>query len=89
MTTIKTTDIVAAWALLVALTGLSWWLGADHGGFAVTVATVVVLAVSFVKVAVIGQSFMELGHAAPVLRIAFFGLTAVIGVTLVGIYLVV
>jgi hypothetical protein len=42
MTVIKRNDIVLAWALLVALTAVSCWLGADHG-MAVAAATVVIL----------------------------------------------
>lgn len=80
-------EIVLVWAALVALTAVSWWLGADHGVTSVVVATTVVLVVAFVKVALIGRTFMELKHAAPVLKLLFFGLTAGIGATLVGIYL--
>jgi heme/copper-type cytochrome/quinol oxidase subunit 4 len=79
-------ETVATWAVLVALTGLSWWLGADHGVTA-ALATVVILVVAFAKVALIGHSFMELKHAAAVLRLGFFGLGTVICATLVGIYL--
>ena len=88
MTVIKRNDILLAWALLVALTAVSWWLGADHGT-AVAAATIVILLLAFVKVMVIGYSFMELRHAAPVLRVAFFGLATLICTILVGIYLAV
>lgn len=88
ITVLKRNDIVLAWALLVALTAASWWLGADHGMTA-AVATVVILVVAFAKVVVIGYSFMELGHAAPVLRAMFFGLAASVCAILVGIYVVV
>jgi heme/copper-type cytochrome/quinol oxidase subunit 4 len=81
-------EIVGVWAVMVALTGGSWWLGADHG-VAATVATTAILVVAFVKVMLIGRTFMELKHAAPVLRAAFFGLAGVIGATLLGIYLTV
>jgi len=86
MTVIKRNDILLTWALLVALTAVSWWLGADHG-MAIAAATVVILVLAFVKVMVIGYSFMELRHSAPVLRVAFFGLAALICTILVGIYL--
>jgi hypothetical protein len=86
MTVIRRSDIVLAWALLVALTAASWWLGADHG-IALAAASTVILVVAFAKVMVIGYSFMELKHAAPVLRVAFFGLAATICTVLVGIYL--
>jgi heme/copper-type cytochrome/quinol oxidase subunit 4 len=86
MTLIKRNDILLAWALLVALTAASWWLGTDHG-IAVAAASTVILLVAFAKVMVIGYSFMELRHSAAVLRVAFFGLTAIICTVLVGIYL--
>jgi hypothetical protein len=89
MTTYLRNEIVQVWAVLVALTALSWWVGADHGVTAVGVATVAVIVVAFVKVALIGRTFMELRHAAPVLKALFFGLTSVICLTLVGIYLAV
>lgn len=82
-------EIVLVWAALVALTGLSWWLGADRGVTSVAVATAVILIVAFVKVVLIGRTFMELKHAAPVLKILFFGLATIIGATLVGLYLTV
>jgi heme/copper-type cytochrome/quinol oxidase subunit 4 len=86
MTAVKRNDIVLAWALLVALTAVSWWLRADHG-IALAAASTVILVVAFAKVMVIGHSFMELKHAAPVLRVAFFGLATIICTVLVGIYL--
>ena len=87
MTAYLRNEIVGVWAALVALTALSWWLGADHGVTSVAVATTVVLIVAFVKVTLIGRTFMELKHAAPILKLLFFGLTTLIGSTLVGIYL--
>jgi cytochrome c oxidase subunit IV len=62
--------VVLAWAILMALTGLSWWLGTDRGvGPALTTAAILIIA--FTKVFVVGRSFMELRHAAPVLHSLF------------------
>jgi hypothetical protein len=86
MTVIKRNDLLLAWALLVALTAVSWWLGTDHSSV-VAAASTVILVVAFAKVMVIGYTFMELRHAAPILRGAFFGLAALMCTVLVGIYL--
>jgi heme/copper-type cytochrome/quinol oxidase subunit 4 len=59
--------VVLAWAVLMALTGLSWWLGTDHG-VGPALATAAILIIAFTKVFLVGRSFMELRHAAPVLH---------------------
>ncbi|WP_372787832.1 cytochrome C oxidase subunit IV family protein [Paraconexibacter sp.] len=59
------TDVVsAAWAALVLATGVSWWLGADHGLGAGDAAVAGVLAIGFAKAWVVGRWFMDL-RAAP------------------------
>ena len=71
--------VVLAWAILMALTGLSWWLGTDHGVGPV-LATAVILIIAFTKVFLVGRSFMELRHASPVLQ-SLFALWCVIACT--------
>jgi heme/copper-type cytochrome/quinol oxidase subunit 4 len=78
-----------AWVLLLAATAISLWVGADHsvalGGPAI--ASVAVLVVAFVKVAVIGMFFMELRHAPVEMRQVFAGTLIVSCSALVAIYL--
>ena len=73
------------WAALVAVTVVSYTVGAEHG-LGSTVA-VIVLALALVKVRFVGLDFMELRRAPIALRIAFeiycIGLWAVLS----GIYL--
>ncbi len=74
------------WMVLVAATCVSLWLGTDHGFHDPTAAMGALLAVAFVKVALIGGQFMELNHASRRLRqgfyvwaaIAWAGLTALL-----------
>ena len=76
-----------SWAVLMILTLLSWWLGDGHGPG--QIATIVVLVVAFLKVAVVGENFMELKHAPPALRLAFHGWSVVVCIALIVLYLVV
>jgi hypothetical protein len=76
---------ILVWVVLMVVTALSWWLGAGHG--ASSIATVAVLSVAFTKVGLIGEHFMELRHALPLMR-ALFGLwCGVMFIVLAGIYL--
>jgi hypothetical protein len=70
-----TTYVVGAWAVLMAFTAASWWLGADHtiSGLGLDISMVSILVLTFGKIAVVGHSFMELREAAPWLQRTFFG----------------
>lgn len=61
------------WAVLVAVTCVSWWMGRDHGAelLGKTFAGSAVLVISFWKVHLIGSYFMELKDAPAVLRNVF------------------
>lgn len=63
---------MSTWAILMSLTALSWWLGSAHG-LGAALATTAILLIAFAKVFVVGNSFMELRHAAPALRRGFAG----------------
>jgi hypothetical protein len=63
----KDTSVVAgAWGVLMALTAASWWLGADQSIFGLgrRVAAVTILVITFAKIFVVGNAFMELREAA-------------------------
>ena len=77
------------WAALVGATCVSWVLGTSHGIEAggVQAATAVVLAIAFVKVRYIGLEFMELRTAVTPLRVAFEAWVALVGGTVVALYL--
>lgn len=89
MSAILRSYVFVAWAVLMALTAISWWVGTEHdvGGMSLETATSLVLIVAFAKVALVGHSFMELRHAARPLQFAFWGWCVVIGTTVVTIYL--
>ena len=73
------------WLGLVAVTVVSWAVGAEHGvGSSVAV---VVLALALVKVRFVGLDFMELRHAPMVLRAAFEAYCIILWMILAGIYL--
>ncbi|MGW6497691.1 cytochrome C oxidase subunit IV family protein [Nonomuraea angiospora] len=77
---------VVAWLVLMGATAISWYLGDGHG--ARQFATVVVLAVAFVKVYLVGRYFMELGQAPRALRLLFGGWTVVACAALMTMFIV-
>jgi hypothetical protein len=77
-------ELTAAWIALVAATCLSWYLGDGHG--AATVGSIGVLVVAFMKVHVVGQHFMELRGAPPMLRRLFRAWCVVAGSLLIVMY---
>lgn len=80
------TRVSAMWALLVGATLLSWELG--HGvGFSGASASVAILVVTFVKLRVVVQEFMEIRHAPRGLRWAFDGWIVLACALLVGFFL--
>jgi hypothetical protein len=79
------TAVAPVWALLVVATGLSWWLGANHG---LGLDDHTTATVAFVKVRYIGVYFMELRHAPLVLRLIFQAWCAAFCALVLGIYLV-
>ena len=81
--------LVGAWALLVALTFVAWWLGGEHGLAALGVKAIdaVILVLAFAKMFVVSHVFMEQRLAAPWLRAAFAAWYVVVGGGLVAIYL--
>jgi len=81
--------IVGAWALLMALTFLAWWLGGEHGVATLGLKAVdaVILVLAFGKMAVVSHVFMEQRLAAPWLRASFAVWYLVVGGGLVALYL--
>ncbi|MEU7230153.1 cytochrome C oxidase subunit IV family protein [Streptomyces chrestomyceticus] len=81
--------IVAAWAILMAFTALSWKLaGHGHLGLGVEASTIAVLALSIVKVLIVGHVFMDLRWAARTIRMVYAGWCTAICATLVVLYAV-
>lgn len=87
--TTSVTYLVGAWALLVALTFLAWWLGGEHGLAALGVKAIdaVILALAFGKMFVVSRVFMEQRLAARWLRASFVAWYLAVGVGLVALYL--
>lgn len=79
--TIRST-VFGVWLLLVAVTGVTWLLGNDHG----EVALSGMLALSFLKVWLVGEWFMELREAPSWLRRAFGAWVVVVGAAVVAGY---
>ncbi|MEV6041424.1 cytochrome C oxidase subunit IV family protein [Nonomuraea sp. NPDC052116] len=77
---------VVAWLVLMGATAVSWYLGDGHG--ARRFATVVVLAVAFAKVYLVGRYFMELGQAPRALRLLFGGWTVMVCAALITMFVV-
>jgi Prokaryotic Cytochrome C oxidase subunit IV len=62
---------VAVWVVLMVATALSWWLGVAHG--AGGLGGPLILTVTFGKIFLVGDHFMELRSAARALRLVFAG----------------
>lgn len=78
--------VTIVWAVLMAATLVSWYLGDGH--WANKLVAVLVVLTGFAKVALIGEHFMELRTAPPQLRFVFLGWCALVPTVLCGIYLV-
>lgn len=78
--------VTVVWAVLMTATLISWYLGDGHG--ATKLAAVGVIVTGFLKVALIGEHFMELRTAPPQLRFAFLGWCTVMPSVMCGIYLI-
>jgi hypothetical protein len=76
------------WALLMAATGLSWWLGADDAKNAGNMQTVteMLMLIAFVKVRFVIHYFMEIRHAPVALRMACDVWVVAVGGSLIGLY---
>ncbi len=78
------------WALLMAATALSWWLGAD--GVAVKSAsiptlTVALMVIAFVKIRFVIHYFMEIRYAPLVLRLVCDAWVVGVCAAILGLYL--
>jgi hypothetical protein len=71
MRSLLRTAPAVTWLVLVAATVGSYLLGTEHGLHDRNAVAAVLLAVAFAKIALVGRQFMELQHAAPLLRRAF------------------
>jgi heme/copper-type cytochrome/quinol oxidase subunit 4 len=80
----NTRYLVLAWATLMTLTALSWWLGAEHG-VSPDLATAAILTIALAKVFVVGRSFMQVRHAAPILQALVAGWCAITYTALITI----
>lgn len=78
--------VTIVWALLMAATCVSWYLGDGHG--TTRLVSVLVVLTGFAKVALIGEHFMELRTAPPQMRFVFLGWCVVVPTVLCGMYLV-
>lgn len=76
-----------AWSVLVSATLLSWWLGVEHALLGAQSAGVAVLLVAFIKVRLIGMTFMELRTAPTPLRAAYDGWCTVVAALVIALYL--
>lgn len=71
ISTLLRNRVTPIWLLLVAATGLSWWMGSDGGGPGPDVRLVssALIAVAFIKVRFVLRYFMEVRTAALPLKL--------------------
>ena len=80
-----TRNLILVWAFLVILTLFSWWFRDNSLGQDLAVA--VIIAISFVKVFLVGFSFMELQFAPAWLRKSFDGWCIASAIVLIAMVL--
>lgn len=80
-----TRNLVFVWAFLVLLTLVSWWF--RENSLSAELAVAVIIAISFVKVFLVGFSFMELQFAPQWLRFSFDGWCVTSTIILIGMAL--
>jgi heme/copper-type cytochrome/quinol oxidase subunit 4 len=80
-------QISAVWFLLIVATMLSFSLGTGHGISSHEVAAIMIMAVAFTKVLLVGMYFMELRHAPQVLRGLFLGYCLLVFSVVSGMFL--
>ncbi|TWS26445.1 hypothetical protein FK268_04225 [Tsukamurella sputi] len=73
------------WLGLIAVTGVSYWLGSGHGMASPEAANAVILVVAFVKVRFIGIHFMDLKDAPWALRSIFEAFCVIVCAALIAI----
>lgn len=80
--------VIGAWGLLMALTAVSWRLGADHDitGLGRDFAMISILVVTFTKIYIVGYSFMEIREAKRWLQNLFRVWCLAVGCTLCILY---
>jgi hypothetical protein len=89
MKTLVRTNASVAWAILTALTVVSWALGTQHGfgGGHHVPASLVIIVVAVFKIRLVGLYFMELREAPLALRGIFEGYCIALLGMLTGMYL--
>lgn len=85
MTTTRRIGLV--WGALILATLFSWFTGAELSGRSESAATVVLLAVAFFKIRLIGLHFMEIRSAPTGLRLWFEAYVAGVCAVLIGLAL--
>lgn len=88
MTALVRNPVTAIWALLIAMTLVTWWMGTDHGVEDVQVASVLILLLAFFKVRFVGLYFMELREAPVPLRAIFETWCVAVCAAVVVMYLI-
>jgi heme/copper-type cytochrome/quinol oxidase subunit 4 len=81
-------SLVLTWVVLMGLTAVSWWLGAEHA-LGAALSTTAILALAFTKVLLVGRSFMELRRAAWLLQglFAFWCIVTCTTLVILGVVL--
>jgi Prokaryotic Cytochrome C oxidase subunit IV len=90
VTIVVLTRATVVWAVLVAATGTSLFLGTNHGlssHDAKTIGTSIIFVIAFVKIRFVGMDFMELRDAPRALRLAFHAWIVLVGGGVIVLYL--
>lgn len=88
MTRLVRPSVMAVWLLLIGATVAAWLLGTDHSVRDTRAAAVLILAIAFVKVRLVGRHFMEI-REAPIPLVVIFDLWLLaVAATVIALYYV-
>ena len=87
MNTLLTHHVSKIWLMLVAATGISWWMGGDHNsGLNAGQMASLVLIIALIKVRFVLRHFMEVNSAGRYLRMATDGWVVIVAAVLLYLY---
>lgn len=86
LTSLVRSNLTVVWAVLVAATLISFWMGGSHGLPSTYASMIVIMVVTMIKIRLVGMYFMELHNAPKILRSIFDGYCVVTFGVLVGFY---
>jgi hypothetical protein len=87
MNALLTHHVTRIWLMLVAATGMSWWMGGDHStALSAGQMASIVLVIALLKVRFVLRHFMEVKSAGRYLQLATDGWVVIVAAVLLYLY---